>query len=359
MRRACRALSLSRASVYRSRTAHSGSGQRRQVAPRALRQQPRQLSAAERDAIRAILHDNEFIDQPPREIYGTLLSRGQYIGSVRTLYRLLQSMNENRERRRQRSPKMWPVPCLQADRPNQIWTWDISKLRGPTKGTFYYLYSVIDLYSRYVVAWMVDTRETGELATHLFRDTARRNGFAENGKAILTVHSDRGSPMIFGGLADLYTTLGIKRSLGRPRVSNDNAFSEAHFRTLKYQPDYPARFASLEHARAWVCDFVTWYNDTHCHSALALFTPSDVHHNRVESIAVVRQKALDQAYNKHPERFVRGRPLVPRPPKIVSINPDDAHRANTIRCDQVVDENTNAQLGSMNTDVRRQEIDQR
>ncbi|WP_437710006.1 IS3 family transposase [Sorangium sp. So ce448] len=315
---ACAALGISRATLYR---------QTQPAMPRALHgnaPSPRRLSDPERQAVLDVLHSDEFVDQPPPEVYATLLSRGVYLASIRTMYRLLAASGESGERRAQRGPMKHAKPTLTATAPNQIWTWDITKLRGPLPGVFYCLYVVLDLFSRMTVGWLLAERESALLAEQLFAETVARHG-VEPGS--LTVHADRGSAMRSEGLAQLLGSLGVVRSFSRPHVSDDNAFSESQFKTLKYQPDYPDRFASLAHARAWCQEFFGWYNDLHQHSGLALFTPADVFYGRVEDVAARRQVALDTAYAAHPERFPNGPPVVRRPPASVAINPlsvDDA-----------------------------------
>ncbi|XXU10953.1 IS3 family transposase [Sorangium sp. So ce854] len=315
---ACAALGVSRATLYR---------QTQPAKPPALTgpaPSPRRLSDPERQAVLDVLHSEEFVDQPPPEVYATLLSRGVYLASIRTMYRLLAASGESGERRAQRGPMKHVKPTLTATAPNQIWTWDITKLRGPLPGVFYCLYVVVDLFSRMTVGWLLAEPESAELAEHLFAETVARHD-VEPGS--LTVHADRGSAMRSEGLAQLLGSLGVVRSFSRPHVSDDNAFSESQFKTLKYQPDYPDRFASLAHARAWCQEFFTWYNDLHQHSGLALFTPADVFYGRVEDVAARRQVALDTAYAAHPERFPNGPPVVRRPPASVVINPlsvDDA-----------------------------------
>jgi putative transposase len=263
------------------------------------------------------LHSPEFVDQPPHEVYATLLGRGVYLASIRTMYRLLAEGAETQERRRQRQPQVHPKPSLTATAPNQVWTWDITKLATTSVGVFLHLYVILDLFSRYVVGWMVATKECKHLAAQLFAETIARHG-VEPG---LTVHADRGSAMKSDTLAQLLATLGAQRSFSRPHVSDDNAFSEAQFKTLKYQPDYPGRFDGELHARGWVGPFFGWHNDEHHHSGLALFTPADVFFGRVDQIRAVRQAALDEAFQAHPERFPNGAPRVPLPPTEVSINP--------------------------------------
>lgn len=309
---ACSALGLSRATLYRqTQPAKPPAGLPRPPSPR-------RLSDVERQAVLDVLHTEEFVDQPPAEVHARLLSRGVYLASVRTMYRLLALFGEAAERRAQRGPMKHAKPTLEATAPNQVWTWDITKLRGPLPGVFYHLYVILDLFSRMTVGWLLAERESAELAEQLFAETVARHG-VEPGA--LTVHADRGSAMRSDGLAQLLGSLGVERSFSRPHVSDDNAFSESQFKTLKYQPDYPERFASLVHARAWCQEFFAWYNDLHQHSGLAFFTPADVFYGRVEDIAARRKAALDSAYDAHPERFPNGPPVVRRPPASVAINP--------------------------------------
>lgn len=309
---ACVALGVSRATLYRqTRPPRLSAG-----APRPP--SPRRLSDQERKSAIQIMHSDEFVDQPPPEIFATLLSRGIYIASIRTLYRLLAELGEGAERRAQRSPATHARPTLCATGPNQVWTWDITKLRGPRPGLFYCLYVVLDLFSRMTVGWLLAERESATLAEALFAETLERHGIDPGA---LTVHADRGAAMRSDGLAQLLGSLGVERSFSRPHVSDDNAFSESQFKTLKYQPDYPERFASITHARGWCQEFFSWYNDDHQHSGLALFTPADVYYGRVDEVAAVRQLALDGAYAAHAERFPNGAPLVRRPPVSVAINP--------------------------------------
>jgi transposase InsO family protein len=308
---ACTALGVSRASLYRSvRPAPPLSMVTR--AP-----SPRRISDVERAAILDALHSAEFGDQSVMEVYGTLLSRGIYLASIRTMYRVLAERGETQERRNQRLPHVHAKPSLTATAPNQVWSWDITKLATTAVGVFLHAYVIIDLYSRYVVGWMVASKECKHLAAQLFAETIARHG-AEPG---LTVHADRGSAMKSDTLAQLLATLGVQRSFSRPHVSDDNAFSEAQFKTLKYQPDYPGRFGGELHARGWLEPFFGWHNDEHHHSNLALFTPADVFFGRVEQVRTVRQAALDAAHAAHPERFPHGAPRVLLPPTKVSINP--------------------------------------
>jgi putative transposase len=308
---ACDALGLSRATAYRWT---------QPPAPPALWQRspsPRRLGEAERTLLLDTLHAPEFADQPPTEVYATLLSRGVYLASIRTMYRLLAEQGETKERRNQRSPGPHAKPSLTATAPNQVWTWDITKLATLQVGIFLHAYVIIDLFSRYVVGWMVAAKECKHLAAHLFAESIARHGIEPG----LTVHSDRGSAMKSDTLAQLLASLGATRSFSRPHVSDDNAFSEAQFKTLKYQPDYPGRFHSELHARGWLQQFFGWHNDEHHHAGLALFTPANVFFGRVEHVRIARQAALDSAYAAHPERFPHGAPLVPLPPAEVYINP--------------------------------------
>lgn len=309
---ACAAIGLSRATLYR---------QTQVTTPSVVAihpPSPRRLDDTERQAILDALHSKEFVDQPPTEVYARLLSRGTYLGSIRTIYRVLAASGESQERRAQRRPIAHAKPRLTATAPNQFWTWDITKLRGPLPGVFYCLYAILDLFSRMTVGWLLAESESAKLAEHLFAETVARHR-VEPGS--LTVHADRGAAMRSEGLAQLLGSLGVVRSFSRPHVSDDNAFSESQFKTLKYQPDYPDRFESLLHARAWCQEFFSWYNDLHQHSGLALFTPAEVFYGRVDAVAARRQVALDAAYTAHPERFPNGPPIACRPPTSVAINP--------------------------------------
>lgn len=310
---ACEAVGLGRATLYR---------RRRPPAPSTVYSHPRapnrrRLSGEERQRILNTLHTPEFADQPPTEVYATLLGRGEYVGSVRTMYRVLADAGEVRERRNVRAAQVHPMPSHTATAPNQVWTWDITKLATAEKGRFLQLYVIIDLFSRFVVGWLLAARECKHLAAQLLGETIVRHGV----KPGLIVHADRGSAMKSDTVAQLLAELGASRSFSRPRVSDDNAFSEALFKTLKYQPDYPVFFTSEQQARGWAEPFFGWHNDEHHHSGLALFTPADVFHGRVEQVATIRQRALDAAYAAHPERFPNGPPVVRRPPAAVSINP--------------------------------------
>jgi putative transposase len=285
--------------------------------PRVRAPHPRRLDEAERQLILDTFHDSEFADQSPTEVYATLLGRGIYLASIRTIYRVLADEGETKERRNQRAPYHHTKPSLTATAPNQIWTWDITKLATTEKGIFLCAYVIIDLFSRFVVGWMLASKECQHLASQLFAETIARHG-VEPG---LQVHADRGSAMKSDTLAQLFDSLGVSRSFSRPRVSDDNPFSEAQFKTLKYQPDYPGAFASSLHGRGYLQDFFAWHNDEHHHSGLALFTPAEVFYGRVPTVAATRQATLDAAYQAHPERFPHGAPRVRLPPAEVHINP--------------------------------------
>jgi putative transposase len=264
------------------------------------------------------MHEPRFIDLAPAEIYATLLDEKRYLCSERTMYRILSANREVRERRDQLRHPAYAAPELLAERPNQLWSWDITKLHGPEKWSYYYLYVILDVFSRYVTGWMVATRESAELAKILIAETCARQGIREDE---LTLHADRGSPMVSKALVFLLADLGVTKSHSRPHVSNDNPFSEAHFKTMKYRPDFPERFAHLEHARAHSKDFFDWYNLDHRHGGLGLLTPADVHFGRAGERLRERACVLDAAYLAHPERFTRGRPHPGVPPTKVWINP--------------------------------------
>jgi transposase InsO family protein len=310
----CASLGVSRATLYRG----TCPGLPPKVAERAP--SPRRLGDNERQAIIDVMHSTEFVDQPPMEAFAKLLSRGIYFASIRTFYRVLAELGESKERRNQRLPHAHVKPSLTATAPNQVWTWDITKLATLQKGVFLHAYVIIDLFSRFVVGWMVATKECKHLATQLFAESVARHGIEPG----LTVHSDRGSAMKSDTLAQLFGTLGIERSLSRPRVSDDNPFIESQFKTMKYQPDYPGLFTGLLHARGWLEPFFEWHNEHHHHTGLALFTPAEVFFNRIAVVHAIRQNTLDVAYALHPERFPNGPPKAALPPAQVHINPLEA-----------------------------------
>lgn len=305
----CAALGVARASYYRQLNPRHG--------PFLKRACPRALPAAERQAVLDVLHEARFADLAPGEIYATLLDEKRYLCSERTFYRILAENQEIRERRNQLRHPKYAAPELLATGPNQLWTWDITKLHGPTKWSYFYLYVVLDAFSRYVVGWMVADCESKTLAERLIRETCERQGIVPGQ---LTLHADRGSSMKSKPVALLLADLGVTKTHSRPHVSNDNPFSEAHFKTLKYRPDFPERFGCIEDSRAHCMDFFDWYNLEHHHSGVGLFTPYDVHHGLAAQRHAARAVVLEAAQRAHPERFVQGVP-VPLPlPTAVWIN---------------------------------------
>ncbi len=309
---ACEALGVPRSSLYRERN-----GPPPKAEPRPRRKPPRALSDEERVAVHDILCSNELMDQTPRQAYATLLDRDEYLCSVRTMYRILDENDEVRERRNQLRHPQHVKPVLVARAPKQVWSWDITKLKGPTKRVFYYLYVILDIYSRYVPGWMIAERESEELARQLIWQSCTNQGIAPGQ---LTLHADRGSPMIAKTTSELLIDLGVAKSHSRPRVSNDNAYSEAQFKTVKYRPDFPDRFGSVQDARGYGGPLFQWYNNEHYHTALGLLTPAMVHYGTADKVLAKRQAVLSAAYAAHPERFVRGAPVVPALPAEVWIN---------------------------------------
>jgi putative transposase len=315
---ACQAVGRPRSSHYRrTRPSHGPPGPPRSRKGQA---QPRALTAAERAEVLSMLRSERFVDQAPPAVYATLLDEGTYLCSISTMYRLLREHGETGERRRQATHPPKVKPELHATEPNAVWSWDITKLLGPAKWTYYYLYVIIDIYSRYVPGWLLADRESSTLAEQLLGDTCYRQNI-DYGQ--LSVHADRGSSMASKPVALLLADLGVTKSHSRPHVSNDNPFSEANFKTLKYRPDFPTRFDSIEHARAHVRDFFGWYNHQHRHSGVGLMAPADVHYGRAETITAARGHVLNAAYQARPERFVRKPPLPPSLADTVWINRPD------------------------------------
>jgi putative transposase len=319
VRAACQAVGASQASYYR-RHRHSPAPPQPTPIPHRDRSQPRALSDAEQEAIRDVLHSDRFVDLSPAEVWATLLDEGIYLGSQSTFYRLLRRDGEVRERRAQAIHPATVKPELVAHAPNQVYSWDITKLHGPAKWTYYYLYVILDIFSRYVVGWMVASRESAALAEVLIRQTCVKQGI---GRDQLTIHADRGSSMTSKPVAFLLADLGITQSHSRPHVSNDNPFSESQFKTLKYRPDFPRRFDSIEAARVHCQSFFGWYNDEHRHTGLGLHTAADVHYGLAEQVRDQRAGVLTEAYHAHPERFVRKPPEPPHLPTGSWINKPD------------------------------------
>lgn len=264
-----------------------------------------------------MLNSERFRDMAPGEIHATLLDEGVYLCSERTMYRILKR-NHQMVERRQSEPRKYARPELLASRPNEVWSWDITKLKGPSKWTYFYLYTILDVYSRYVVGWMVSYRESAELAEALIAEACLRQNI-EHGS--LTIHADNGSSMRSVVVAQLLANLGITKTHSRPHVSNDNPFSESAFKTLKYRPAFPERFLLIEVAQAFCRDFYRWYNQDHRHSGIAMLTPASVHYQQHEPILKTRNAVLVKAFEKHPERFVKGVSVVKLVPEHVWINP--------------------------------------
>jgi putative transposase len=311
---ACRVLGAPRSSHYRAR-------QLSEASPPASHERPtpaRCLSAEERTAVRDVLNSERFQDCAPREVYATLLDEQIYLCSWRTMYRILAVADEVRERRDQVRHPAYTKPELLATRPRELWSWDITKLKGPTTWTYYYLYVILDVFSRYVVGWMISERETAELAEAFIAETCAKEGICQDQ---LTLHADRGSAMTSKSVAQLLADLGVTKTHSRPHVSNDNPYSESQVGTLKYRPGFPAQFGSLADARAWAHPFFQWYNHEHHHSGIGLLTPATVHGGQATETIAARQQVLTAAYLSHPERFVRGAPTPPTLPTAVWINP--------------------------------------
>jgi putative transposase len=281
----------------------------------------RALTQAERDAVLAELHSERFADSSPAQVWATLLDEGRYLASERTMYRLLAAEHGRvRERRDHRAHPAYNRPELLASRPNELWTWDITKLLGPAKWTYYYLYVILDVFSRYVVGWTVQHRESGPIAQALIAQAGEQQHVQPG---TLTVHADRGSSMTSKPVAFLLADLGITKTHSRPYTSTDNPYSEAHFKTLKYRPAFPRRFDSIEHARAFCRSFFDHYNHAHRHSGIGLMTPATVHHGHAQATHDDRTRVLNAAYQRTPERFVRRAPVPPPVPTAAWINKPD------------------------------------
>jgi putative transposase len=311
MKAACELLGASRATRYRRRQAPI-------LGPRLPRSTPpNALTEPERQQVLTVLRSEEYCDLAPAQVWARLLDDGIYLCSISTMYRLLAVAGENRERRRQRTHPAKKRPELIARRPNQVWSWDITKLQGPTRGVYYELFVIIDIYSRYVVGWMVAPAETGDLAKAFIDDTLARQGVAPD---TLTLHADRGTSMTSKPVAQLLVDLGVARSHSRPHVSNDNPYSEAQFKTLKYCPAFPGRFGSIEDARAFCAAFFDHYNHIHRHAGIGLHTPASVHYGTAAEIRAERARTLDAAFAANPARFGHRRPEPPKLPTVAWIN---------------------------------------
>jgi putative transposase len=314
VRQACDALGVPRASFYRRRQWQAASTREATV----NRSSPRALTAAERGEVRQTLYSDRFMDKSPYQVYASLLDDGDYLCSVRTMYRILADDQASRERRNQLRRPHYKKPELLATRSNQVWSWDITKLKGPEKWTYYYLYVILDIYSRYVVGWMLAHREQADLATKLIRETIKKQGVCQDE---LIVHSDRGPSMTSHSVAQLLISLGVCKSHSRPHVSNDNPYSESQFKTMKYRADFPDRFGCYEDGLGFCRKFFNWYNDEHYHSGIGYVTPASLHYGDASSVVAAREQTLQLAYAAHPERFVQGAPKPPQLPSAVWINP--------------------------------------
>lgn len=310
----CKAYGVSRATVYRRRHFCQKGNDRKET----IRRTGRALGEAEKQVIVEVLNSDRFMDKSPGEVYATLLDEEKYYCSERTMYRILNERGEVRERRNQLRNPQYKKPELLATGPNQVWSWDITKLKGPAKWTYYYLYVMLDIFSRYVVGWVLARRESGALAKRLIQESCEKQEIDSDG---LTIHSDRGSSMTSKSVAQLMADFGITKSHSRPYVSNDNPFSESQFKTMKYRPEFPERFGSPEDGLCFCRTFFSWYNTEHRHSGIGMLTPEQVHYGLSNDVMEKRKEVLRAAYEQHPERFVHGIPTPPRLLESVWINP--------------------------------------
>lgn len=308
---ACESMSVPRSTLYYQRREPKQEARPRPKSGRAL-------NDGEKQKVLDELHSDRFVDKSPGEVWATLLDEGVYLCSERTMYRILADNEEVKERRNQLKHPEYRKPELLAEGPDEVWSWDITKLRGPIKWTYYYLYVILDIFSRYAVGWMVAPRETAGLAQKLIRESCKKQAI-DPGQ--LTIHADRGSPMIAKTTAQLFVTLGISKSHSRPHVSDDNPYSESQFKTLKYRPGFPDRFGSLQDSVGFCRSFFTWYNTEHRHSGIGMLTPEVVHYGLAGDVIEARKQVLEVAFEAHPERFVRGVPLPPALPQAAWINP--------------------------------------
>ena len=309
-RSTCRALGVAPSTYYRRKATPYGPKQKKPSPPRRIPQ-------ARREEIWRALNEPRFVDLSPAEVHAALLDEGVYLCSLRTMHRIVAERIEPRERRNQLKHPTYDRPQLLAKGPHELWSWDITKLKGPQKWNYFYLYVILDVFSRYVVGWMIADRESATLAQKLIKETIERQG-VPSGQ--LTLHADRGSSMKSKCVAFLLADLGVTKTHSRPHVSDDNPYSESHFKTLKYRPDFPGNFGCIEDARSFCRDFFDWYNEEHHHVGLELLTPSDVHHGRAAERVAQRQQVLDKAYRDHPERFPNGPPRARAPEPIAWIN---------------------------------------
>jgi putative transposase len=311
---ACSALDLPRSAFYRKKTVTQSEQQNEQKRKKSYRA----LSEQEKEEVLQVLYSERFYDKSPREVWATLLDEGVYLCSLRTMYRILQEKNHTQERRRGHKPREYKKPELLATGPNQVWSWDITKLKGPAAWTYFYLYVIIDIYSRCVVGWMIAGVESSVLASELIQQTCDRQNIQ---KDQLTIHSDRGPSMKSKTVAQLLVELGVLKSHSRPYVPNDNPFSEAQFKTMKYHPSFKERFGCIQDARVFCRGFFQWYNKEHYHTGIGLLTPHSLHTGQASDVIEKRKQVLESAYQKNPHRFVRGKPKVAPIPEAVWINP--------------------------------------
>jgi putative transposase len=316
MRGACAALAVSHGFVSRDRLRHRATVPR--CAPRVRPRPPLALCDAEQQILLGVLDSERFADIAPATVFATLLDEGHYYGSIRTMYRLLAAAGQSGERRNQRIHPTYAKPELLAIRPNEVWSWDITKLKGPAKWTCFHLYVILDIYSRYVVGWLIAPRESAELAEQLIADTVEKENIAPG---TLTLHADRGTSMRSKPVAALLIDLEIAKTHSRPHVSDDNPYSEAQFKTLKYRPDFPDRFGSIEDARAHCQQFFRWYNHDHRHSGIGWMAPAAVHDGTAAALTAQRAVTLDAAFAAHPIRFKGCTPKPPVLPTAAWINP--------------------------------------
>ena len=310
---ACAAFDVPRASWYRHENPPPVV-----YGPKLPRRSPRALAKIERQKVLETLNSQEFQDESPGEIVATLADRGEYLASERTMYRILAANGQVRERRDQLRHPVYKKPELLATGPNQVWSWDITKLKGPVKYMYFQLYVILDIFSRFVVGWMIADRESNELAQHLIAQTYEKEGVSPGQ---LTVHSDRGTSMTSLPVAKLLMNLGVTKSHSRPHVSDDNPYSESQFKTMKYQPDFPERFGSLQDGRAFCRVFFDWYNNDHHHSGIEMLTPATLHAGDGQAVLTARHRVMLAAYALNPERFVNGKPVAGKVPTEAWINP--------------------------------------
>lgn len=316
---ACRAIGVSRSTLYRRRLSTSAGPPRPRPSP------ARALVAEERQTVLETLHSERFVDSSPAQVVATLLDEGTYLCSERTMYRILAEQDQVRERRNQLRHPKYARPQLLATAPNEIWSWDITKLLGPAKWLYLYLYVILDIFSRYVVGWMVAERESGALAKKLIETSCLNQGIQEDQ---LTVHADRGPSMRSKAVCQLLADLGVARTHTRRYTASDNPYSESQFKTLKYCPEFPGRFEGPEHGVEFCRSFFPWYNTEHRHSGIGYLTPETVHYGDAQRIVAQRRRVLEAAYQTHPERFVHGKPTPAAVPKKVWINPPEPGGAN-------------------------------